>query len=342
VVTCTTHKVLRGPRGGMILCRAELAQRVDKAVFPFSQGGPMMHAIAAKAVALREASGPAFHAYARQVVDNARALAVALATEGMRPVAGGTDTHLVLADVREIGITGRDAEARCDLARITLNKNAIPFDPQRPAVASRHPGGLAGGDHPGDAGGRDAADRPADRGRGAQRPGNAGGGVPPGRRSGRGAGADREVPGLRAAGSDGMTEVEEAQTTPADPRWRVAHLPFLTAVSAALLLCAASAGYFAGGSASALGAALGVLIVTMSYTMSTLVVAWADTVRPALILPLALATYVLKYSLLGVVLVYGLSTDWTGKQALGWAIAAAVLVWTGVQAWWFTALRPPK
>jgi glycine hydroxymethyltransferase len=136
VVTCTTHKVLRGPRGGMILCRAELAQRVDKAVFPFSQGGPMMHAIAAKAVALREASGPSFQAYARQVVDNARALAVALATEGMRPVSGGTDTHLVLADVRELGITGRVAEARCDLARITLNKNAIPFDPQRPAVAS--------------------------------------------------------------------------------------------------------------------------------------------------------------------------------------------------------------
>ena len=136
VVTCTTHKVLRGPRGGMILCRAELAQRVDKAVFPFSQGGPMMHAIAAKAVALREASGPSFQAYARQVVDNARALAVALATEGMRPVSGGTDTHLVLADVRELGITGRDAEARCDLARITLNKNAIPYDPQRPAVTS--------------------------------------------------------------------------------------------------------------------------------------------------------------------------------------------------------------
>jgi glycine hydroxymethyltransferase len=136
VVTCTTHKVLRGPRGGMILCRAELAQRVDKAVFPFSQGGPMMHAIAAKAVALREASGPSFQVYARQVVDNARALSVALAAEGMRPVTGGTDTHLVLADVRALGITGRDAEARCDLARITLNKNAIPFDPQRPAVAS--------------------------------------------------------------------------------------------------------------------------------------------------------------------------------------------------------------
>jgi glycine hydroxymethyltransferase len=136
VVTCTTHKALRGPRGGMILCREELAQRIDKAVFPFSQGGPMMHAVAAKAVALREASGPAFQAYARQTVDNARALAVALAAEGIRPVSGGTDTHLVLADLRQLGISGRDAEARCDLAGITLNKNAIPFDPQRPSVAS--------------------------------------------------------------------------------------------------------------------------------------------------------------------------------------------------------------
>ena len=136
VVTCTTHKVLRGPRGGMILCRAELAQRIDKAVFPFSQGGPMMHVIAAKAVALREASRPPFQKYAHQVVKNAQALAAGLAAEGMRPVSGGTDTHLVLADLRELGITGLDAETRCDLARITLNKNAIPFDPQPPAVAS--------------------------------------------------------------------------------------------------------------------------------------------------------------------------------------------------------------
>ena len=136
VVTCTTHKVLRGPRGGMILCRAELAQRIDKAVFPFSQGGPMMHAVAAKAVALREAARPGFQKYARQVVRNAQALSAGLAAEGMRPVSGGTDTHLVLADLRELGVTGKDAEARCDLARITLNKNPIPFDPQRPAVAS--------------------------------------------------------------------------------------------------------------------------------------------------------------------------------------------------------------
>jgi glycine hydroxymethyltransferase len=136
VVTCTTHKVLRGPRGGMILCRAELAQRIDKAVFPFSQGGPMMHAIAAKAVALREAALPEYQGYARQVVKNSQALAAGLAGEDIRPVSGGTDTHLALLDLRETGVTGRDAEVRCDLAKITLNKNAIPYDPQRPAVAS--------------------------------------------------------------------------------------------------------------------------------------------------------------------------------------------------------------
>ena len=136
VVTCTTHKVLRGPRGGMILCRAELAQRIDKAVFPFSQGGPLMHTVAAKAVALREAAQPEFQGYARQVVKNAQALAAGLALEGMRPIAGGTDTHLALVDLRELGVTGQEAEARCDLARVTLNKNAIPYDPRKPLVAS--------------------------------------------------------------------------------------------------------------------------------------------------------------------------------------------------------------
>jgi hypothetical protein len=129
---------------------------------------------------------------------------------------------------------------------------------------------------------------------------------------------------------------------PADPRWRVAHLPFLSASAAALMLCAASAGFLTGGAASALGAATGVLIVTLSYTMSTLVIAWADTVRPALLMPLALLTYVLKYSILGVVLAFGVSSDWTGKAALGWGIVAGVVVWTGVQAWWFTRIRPPK
>ncbi|GLY03600.1 MULTISPECIES: serine hydroxymethyltransferase [Actinoplanes] len=136
VVTCTTHKALRGPRGGMILCRADLAKRIDKAVFPFAQGGPMMHAVAAKAVALREAGTPAFRGYALQTVRNARALADGLAGEGMRPVTGGTDTHLAVLDLRGLGVHGRDAEARCARAGIAINKAAIPYDPERAAVAS--------------------------------------------------------------------------------------------------------------------------------------------------------------------------------------------------------------
>ena len=136
VVTFTTHKVLRGPRGGMILCTEELAPRIDKAVFPFSQGGPLMHSVAAKAVALREALQPSYQTYARQVIANAQTLAESLAAEGMRPVSGGTDTHLALIDLRDAGVTGKDAEARCGAASIVLNKNAIPFDPQPPAVAS--------------------------------------------------------------------------------------------------------------------------------------------------------------------------------------------------------------
>ncbi len=136
VVSCTTHKVLRGPRGGMLLCRETLAQRIDKAVFPFTQGGPLMHAVAAKAVALHEAAQPAFADYAGQVVRNARALAAGLQEQGMRPVSGGTDTHLALIDLRGLGITGRDAEERCDAAGITLNKNAIPYDPEKPMTAS--------------------------------------------------------------------------------------------------------------------------------------------------------------------------------------------------------------
>ncbi len=136
VVTFTTHKVLRGPRGGMILCKEELAKKIDKAVFPFSQGGPLMHAVAAKAVALAEAATPGYQAYARRVIVNAQALADGLAAEGLRPVAGGTDTHLALLDLQELGVTGTEAETRCDAAKITLNKNAIPYDPQPPAVAS--------------------------------------------------------------------------------------------------------------------------------------------------------------------------------------------------------------
>jgi glycine hydroxymethyltransferase len=136
VVTFTTHKVLRGPRGGMMLCKAEHAAAIDKAVFPMMQGGPLMHAVAAKAVALKEASTPEYQAYASQVIRNAQALSAGLADEGMRPVSGGTDTHLALIDIQAMGVTGDVAEARCDVARITLNKNAIPYDPQPPSKGS--------------------------------------------------------------------------------------------------------------------------------------------------------------------------------------------------------------
>lgn len=136
VVCFTTHKVLRGPRGGMILCKAEHAAKIDKAVFPMMQGGPLMHSVAAKAVALHEAAAPAYREYAAAVIANAQALAAALEAEGMRPVSGGTDTHLALIDLRPLGITGVDAERAADAAAITLNKNAIPYDPQPPLVAS--------------------------------------------------------------------------------------------------------------------------------------------------------------------------------------------------------------
>jgi glycine hydroxymethyltransferase len=136
VVTFTTHKVLRGPRGGMLVCKAEHAAALDKAVFPMMQGGPLMHAVAAKAVALKEASTPEYQAYAQQVIANSQALTAALADEGMRPITGGTDTHLSLLDLQGIGVTGAEAEARAGAARIVLNKNAIPYDPQPPSIAS--------------------------------------------------------------------------------------------------------------------------------------------------------------------------------------------------------------
>ena len=171
VVTFTTHKVLRGPRGGMIVCRPELAARIDKAVFPFLQGGPLMHAVAAKAVALGECLQPAYRTYAHQVVANAKALAEGLAAEGMRPVSGGTDTHLALLDLRTAGVeglTGAVAETRCDAARITLNKNAIPYDPEKPMVGVRHPGRHGSGHHAGHVGAVDEGGRRADRARGAR------------------------------------------------------------------------------------------------------------------------------------------------------------------------------
>jgi glycine hydroxymethyltransferase len=136
IVSFTTHKALRGPRGAMIVCKQEWAKAIDKAVFPGTQGGPLEHVIAAKAVALKEADTPEFRAYARRIVDDASALADALIERGYRVVSGGTDTHLLLADVTVKGATGAEAEARCDAAGIVLNKNAIPFDTLPPAVAS--------------------------------------------------------------------------------------------------------------------------------------------------------------------------------------------------------------
>ena len=136
VVTFTTHKVLRGPRGGMLVSKAEHAAALDKAVFPMMQGGPLMHAVAAKAVALKECATPDYAAYARQVIANAQALTAGLEAEGMRAISGGTDTHLALLDLQGIGVTGAEAEARTGAARIVLNKNAIPYDPQPPSIAS--------------------------------------------------------------------------------------------------------------------------------------------------------------------------------------------------------------
>ena len=136
IVTTTTHKTLRGPRGGMILCKADLAKAVDKQVFPGTQGGPLEHVIAAKAVALKEAATPAFQAYARQVVANAKAMAAAMIELGYAIVSGGTDTHLMLVDLRPKGLTGKDAEKLLDQAAITVNKNTIPGDPQSPFVTS--------------------------------------------------------------------------------------------------------------------------------------------------------------------------------------------------------------
>lgn len=137
VVTSTTHKTLRGPRGGLILADdADMAKKVDSAVFPGLQGGPLMHAVAAKAVAFREAMAPEFRAYARAVVENARALGESLTERGLELVTGGTDTHLLLVDLRRKGLTGDRAEASLERAGLTCNKNAVPFDPQPPRVTS--------------------------------------------------------------------------------------------------------------------------------------------------------------------------------------------------------------
>lgn len=136
VVTTTTHKTLRGPRGGLILAREEFGKKINSAVFPGAQGGPLMHVIAAKAVCLREAMQPEFRRYARAVVDNAAALAAALIARGFDLVTGGTDNHLMLLDLRSKNITGRELQTRLDSVHITVNKNAIPNDPQKPGITS--------------------------------------------------------------------------------------------------------------------------------------------------------------------------------------------------------------
>ncbi len=136
VVTTTTHKTLRGPRGGMILCREELAKSIDKAIFPGTQGGPLMHIIAAKAVALGEALTPEFTVYQNNIVKNARVLADGLTARGIRLVSGGTDNHLMLLDLRGTPVTGKELETRLDEVCITANKNAVPNDPQKPMITS--------------------------------------------------------------------------------------------------------------------------------------------------------------------------------------------------------------
>ena len=135
-VTTTTHKTLRGPRGGMIMCKQEYAEQIDKAIFPGIQGGPLMHIIAAKAVCFKEALTPEYKEYINQVVKNAKALANGLIEEGLDIVSGGTDNHLMLVDLRKANITGKDAEKLLDEVRITCNKNTIPFDPASPFVTS--------------------------------------------------------------------------------------------------------------------------------------------------------------------------------------------------------------
>ncbi len=136
VVTCTTHKTLRGPRGAMIMCREEHAKAIDKSVFPGIQGGPLMHIIAAKAVAFREAMSPEFKADQEATVSNARVLAASLADAGASIISGGTDNHLMLVDVRPLGVNGKEADAALGEVRITVNKNTIPYDPEKPTVGS--------------------------------------------------------------------------------------------------------------------------------------------------------------------------------------------------------------
>ena len=195
VVTFTTHKALRGPRGAMIVCRDEHAKAIDKAVFPMMQGGPLEHCIAGKAVALKEASTPEFREYAERTVRDARALAAGLTDEGLRIVSGGTDSHLLLADLRPLGIDGKVAETICDEVGIALNKNQIPFDPNPPSTPSGIRVGHARSVHARDGRAGDARDREhhGRRAEAARRRGRQGEG------SGARARPDAAVPGLPVA-----------------------------------------------------------------------------------------------------------------------------------------------
>ena len=135
-VTTTTHKTLRGPRGGIIMCKEEYAKKINSAVFPGQQGGPLMHIIAAKAVALKEVQSPEFRVYANQIVKNAKAMSEELISKGVNLVSGGTDNHLMLIDLRGTGVSGKELQERLDNCNITANKNTIPFDPEKPTVTS--------------------------------------------------------------------------------------------------------------------------------------------------------------------------------------------------------------
>lgn len=161
VVTTTTHKTLRGPRGGVILCKGEHAKKIDKAIFPGSQGGPLMHIITAKAVAFGEAMKPEFKTYQEQILKNAKVLAQSLMDAGFQLVSGGTDNHLMLVDLRPANITGKEMEKRLDQVNITVNKNTIPDDPPVPLRHQRHPGGRPRRHQPRLAGGGYEGHRPA-------------------------------------------------------------------------------------------------------------------------------------------------------------------------------------
>ena len=199
ITTTTTHKTLRGPRAGMILSKQEFAAAIDKSVFPGQQGGPLVHIVAAKAAAFREALQPDFKVYAAQIVSNAKALAETLAAEGYRVVSGGTDTHLMLIDVFAKGMLGSEAEAALGEAAITVNKNAIPFDTNPPMKPSGHSRRHSGADHARHEGSGDADDRQVDHGgaREAQRSAGAG------EDSRTGAGDGRAISALWMAAASG-------------------------------------------------------------------------------------------------------------------------------------------